>query len=479
MDPDLQQLENEKKAADLREAIAKAKKAEAEARRDAEAAERSLAIADEKARRDAKEAEATTRKAIAEADAAAIKAYLPDKDPTLKPLEGSVSGLDDKAGIVAETAAYALFMRAAKLFVKQVKDKLDKDNARVLVVTNPELTVSDWPYHAIRQQTDRLSKELDEVLKILVNANSVASEPESVTEEEEPVTEDEEPVTEEDMVAGLPVLAAASALPVMVGAAADIAGYFASNYTVAGRNFQVKTEPLVAAMAGALAEAGVRVVVDGFHILPETTTIMISYDAVLGARWKVVSARLELEQGKLARATADMERCKAEFTRRQTELSAIEAATPVDEPKRKEARNQLEQAAEELHKAETATGNLQSLVEVAKAAEQRVDALVTTVTAVPANGGLPPIGVATRYETLHEVTHVMSVAVSSSGGETQVRQRRFFAPTLRYVGSCTLSVLLAETDGTIIYSRSQTLVGQLTYQIKDGTLGQLREVRLS
>jgi len=86
-------------------------------------------------------------------------------------------------------------------------------------------------------------------------------------------------------------------------------------------------------------------------------------------------------------------------------------------------------------------------------------------------------------EALHtdpaRVTHILYAAVSASGGETQIRQRRFCAPVVRYIGACTVSVLLAKTDGTIVYAGTQALVGELTYLIKDGQLGKMKQVKLT
>jgi hypothetical protein len=390
-DPDLDQLEKAKKVAELQKAISEAEKAAAE-----------------------------NRKAVAEADAAAVKASLPDA-AVLKPLEGKIDATE-KPGIVAETAAYALFEGAAEAVAKLVTEQAD----------GPP------------------------------------------------------PPLDQPRAKAVPALAALTAIPSIVGAAADIAGYFQSNYSIVGRAFDAKTEPLLVALANAIAgTTTATVVVDGFHALRDTT-IMSSYDTLLATRSEVVSARVALEQRKLATAKAQAERHKVELARREAELSAIEQAHTAggqrDEAARDEAERRLESAREALHAAEATTADLQGLVEVAKAAEQRVDTFAAAVTTVPANGGLPPLGQAVFRDALHgagSFSHVLYASVSSSGGETQIRQRRFFAPTVRYVGSCTISVLLARSDGSVVYAGSQALIGQLTYLIKDGKLGELRRVQLS
>lgn len=462
----------EQAEAEHRRVLAEAAQKQAEAKKAEDAATRAVAKADEQDRRDAKKSDAETRKAVAEADAASVKAFLPGPS-TLKPLEGKVT-VDEKSGIVAEIAAYALLERAAKKMAESMDVKLKA--GRVLVVTERELAASDWPYHAVGQEIDRLLADLAGVLGLLTAADPPATPPAAP-----PVAPQK--AGQDDMFAGLPpAVAVASALPQIVGAAADVAGYFQSDFGITGRAFQLKIEPAVAAIVGALRKWGVTSVVDGFHVLPDTD-IMKAHKCLRARHWEVVAGRLGLEQRRLGPATAEAEQRKADLARRQAALTVREAATPPDEAKRLEAERLLEAARLALQTALATQGNLQRLVEVAKAVEKRCDDLAAAVTKVPEGGGLPPLGRAALRSALHtaspELTHLLYVSIATSGGETQVRQRRFLAPVVRYVGGCVLSVVVAKKDGTVVYGNSFSAIGQLTYRIKDGELGELKEVTLS
>lgn len=464
--PDIAQLLLDQKAAEARSAIAEAEQKEAEAKKLTALAEYAVASAEDQARRDAAKAEAETRKAVAEAEAAAVKAYLPAA-ATLKPLEGDVT-TDAASGILAETAAYALFEAAAEALAEKVDGRLN--GARVLVVTDRQLAGSDWAYHATKQGIKQLTDELGGLLTKLGESvtASVPAQPSTDT-------------AEEDMVAGVAPLALVSALPAIVGAAADIAGYFQSNYSITGRAFDAKVEPLVAAMAGAIASGTTTSVVDGFHRLPDSS-LMRDYDRMLGQKWKVTGARIGQEQHQLAALVPAVERAKADLARDQAAVTEAQKADPSG-PARTDAEATLELSRERLLAAEAALAANQSLIAIAIAAEVRVEGFVTTVITAPSAGGLPPLGQAVLREALHDgqpaISHVLHVAVSSSGGETQIRRRRFFAPTVRYVGACTISVLLAAIDGTVVHAQSQALFGQLTYLMKDGELGTLKRVTIS
>ena len=490
-DAELERLEQEKKRAEARQAIAEAEQHAAEATQAADAARRATADADEQGRRERAKEDAENRKAVAEAQAAAVKAFMPG-EAALKPLEGTVDA-DGNSGVVAEVAAYALLERVAGTVADRVRKALanrpNGEHARVLVVTDRQLAALDWAYRSVAGQITALTAEVNGV-KVLVapSAPPPTSPPptgKAAVGGPVGVLGFVGPSALGALAGGTP-LAALAGLPSIVGAAADVAGYFQSNYTIAGRAFQLKDDPLVAAMAGALAAEGITVIVEGLHALPDSR-ILKDYDGLLRACQQLAQARVQLQAQELAQATADVTRWTGVVADRTAELQAAEAADPPDDARVSEGRRRVDDARDHLATATADQAAAEQLVAAAAAAEGRVDTFVTSVTAVPEAGGLPPLGQAALREWLHgevdevekPITHVLHVSVTASGGETQICQRRFFAPVVRYVGACTVSVMLAETAGPIVFADAEALVGQLTYRIKDGALGELKRVDLA
>jgi hypothetical protein len=425
--------------ADHRAALAELARKEEEARRAADEARRIRENAAVAAKREREKAETDHDRAIAEAQAATVKALLP-VGSTLAPVEGTVS-VDEKAGILSEIASYALLERAAKNVASSIVTAVGATDgavsAHVLVTTDRDLTSSDWHYHAVKQPIDRLTAELEDVHQRVARLPTTSGD-------DEP---GESARSEELRLLPLPVpqvaAAALGGLPSILGAAADAAGYFQSNYTVSGRDFDLKADPLVAAMAGALAGEGATVVIDGFHTLA-ATGLMRAYEAMIKLRWQVASDIVALKQ--------------------QLDAAGGEVRKPA--PARPASHDGVEQ-----------------LAALASELGARVDGFIAAVTA-PEAEGMPPLGRAAVHAALHDrepaLSHVLYVSVTASGGETQVRERRFRAPVVRYVGACTISAVFAEADGgRIVHACSKSLMGQLTYEIKQGELGRLQEVSLS
>jgi len=51
-------------------------------------------------------------------------------------------------------------------------------------------------------------------------------------------------------------------------------------------------------------------------------------------------------------------------------------------------------------------------------------------------------------------------------------------PLIRHVGTAVADVAIADRDGDVVFADSRTLIGQLTFQLKDGTLGELKELTI-
>lgn len=375
------------------------------------------------------------------------------------------------SGVVGVTAAHAVLEAAAAEIATAIAGAVDPD-ARVLLVGEGELAPSDWPYHHVVGQLTELAGEVQEVAGWLAGQAPRPGEGDRVT------------------LAGAAaaVTALAAAAPALAGIATEVAGALQSSYRITGHTVTADTRPAVVALAGALTAEGLACVVDGLHAVPDTAVVRALHD-LQGEAWGVQLARIDLEQRELEPALAEVRRRSAELERRLEELRAAEEAASAGEgpsdgaDPEAAAADRVRQARDALHAAEVAAGRWRQLVEAAKAVEQRVATFVAGVTAPTPDGGLPLLAQAALREPLHagrtRVTHVLQVGVDAAGAETQVRQRRFAAPTVRHVGACTLSVLLADLDGTVRFARTLPLVGDLTYELSSGAVGTLRTVPLS
>lgn len=119
----------------------------------------------------------------------------------------------------------------------------------------------------------------------------------------------------------LPVAALAAGLPLIVGAAADVAGYFQSNYTLSGKAIDATIDPVLAALAGAVrrpkGEAAIVTVVDTFQALSTTTKLGMDWSTVSTSRWAAVAKRFQLE--------ARVAQLKADATAKTTALTYAKA----------------------------------------------------------------------------------------------------------------------------------------------------------
>jgi hypothetical protein len=173
LDDQLQSALKKQALAEAKETTAKAEQREAEAKKATDAANRARENAADQDQRDRAKAEAENRRAIAEANVAAVKAYLPDA--TLKPLEGTVT-TDDKSGIVAESVAYALVQSAAGKLADRLKNELIsiKGDSRLLLATSRDFVASDWQYRTLRVQLDQLTSAAQAIVKVLAEPMSGA-----------------------------------------------------------------------------------------------------------------------------------------------------------------------------------------------------------------------------------------------------------------------------------------------------------------
>lgn len=439
-------MAHEKAKADNDKAIADARKAETEALAAAAKADRDLANADRDAAMADEKAKAENDKSIADARSAATKAWAPE--PTTKPLEGTVTSAEG-TGAIGRVAALQLLSDAAVEVAARVKAA---GASRVLIVDNVDLAASDWAHALVNSQVERL-RESAKRIKAAIEA----------AERSDGGTPRGAPARETRFLAG--VGAAATVVPALVGAAADTAGYFRSDYTVGKVDVTTTSTPLIAAVAGALIDEHVTVYVDGFALFDRHTGTVQSFGHMLDARWGLLDIRLRASQGLLRRAKDAV----TEATTARDEVKAAAAAqnAPAD------AAAKLADANEVLSTAQTKVAECQGLIDAATKIEDLIDTHVTAMTTVASGQSLPPLGQAALRDLLHRTqsdVNVLAVTINQIGADSIDRRSLFGRARVVYVGAAHVSALLLAAGGDVVVGASVARTSATRLYLSDGKI---------
>jgi hypothetical protein len=176
--------------------------------------------------------QAVLEKEIAEAEAAKAAAQAPDS--TTKGKEGTVTLGETKAGYFAEILAYKTLTGAAADLSAKVNCG---EKQRVLITDQMDLsqTASLWNLLDLKvKQQELVFANLDQ--------------------------------THDDKGRKLTEFAAATVLPALLGAAADVASFFRTNQELYAREFTLNNQALIAEVSGALLAKKCAVVLPGLDI---------------------------------------------------------------------------------------------------------------------------------------------------------------------------------------------------------------------
>ena len=445
-DPEVAAAEKAKLIAAARQAEAEAKKAEAEAlaavekaRRDAVNADRDATMADEKAK-------AENDKAVAEARTAAAKAWVPEH--TTAQLEGTTTAADG-TGTIGRVAALGLLRSAATEIAAKVKTA---GADRVLIVDDVDLAASDFAHALVNSQITRLAAAAARVKRAIQAAEGTRAATHRATGA--------------PLSRFLPgVGAAATAVPALVGAVADVAGYFRSDYTVGKVDVTVTSTPLVTAVAGALITEGITVHVDGFALFDPLHGTVRSFGQMLDARWDLLDVRLRAVQG-LMQVAKDAVTAATEV--RDGAATAVGAA-PADQA----AKRALADAEGTLLAAQARVAEIQGLLDSAAKLEELIDTHVTAMTQVATGQSLPPLGLAALRDVLHDPTrdvHVLALTTDQIGADSINRRSIFGRARTVYVGAAHVSALLLAPGGDVVVGATVARTSTTRMYLRTGRL---------
>jgi hypothetical protein len=310
----------------------------------------------------------------------------------------------------------------------------EPERPRVLLVEDRDLTARDWPYAHVLGDLERHARSLAQQVVLVLDAIEAV---EALDTDDNPteVPADDGPVV---IVPGdglrrfidrpdQPTLPITERLAAYTASAADVLGLLRTDYTVTSSTTDAKSSTLTAAVAAALAEPGVDVLVEGFHLVQPDGPVHAALDCTLeaDATLAVVQARLQRRLSALADEGAPQ---VVRARDRDAEATAVRGAWA---------------------------------------------AALTSLTTAPADGP-PPLAAAALRAAVRDVrtgiTHVVHLSLDSSGTDV-VTQRSLFGPSgrLRLVGGVTLSWLLVGAGGGELAGAGSRYQGWSTeYDLKTG-----------
>ncbi len=407
-------LEERKKEAEVKALEAEAKQKEAEARKAAAEADSAEA--------EVKQKEVDTRKAAAEADKAeteAKDAKTKSETPSgeTKPTEGKVTA-DEKAGYIATFAAYNAMIQKAAAIAKRINTTLSPQKSKIVIVDTLDFCISDAELLQITTQIELIEKELENQVKRIQDAKAAIK------------TIIENAPGQKVGVAAVPAVAAA--LPMVKGiisSLADIFGYLKTDYEIKGQTVALSNIALHSLVAGQIEKKSVEVYLPGFHRIKSSQTIE-----------------------KLANCMSQKATLQSETEELKKQLD-----NPVIAEKKKEGSPAEKEKIKDIEKTCEFSGTL--LGEFS----EFYKALVTT----PTGKSFSPLVSAIIRQHLNElgITHLLYLAVTSSGGEMVTGKGLFQWGTAGFLGGCVVTYILAECSGKIVDSDTSYGYSSIKYNL--------------
>jgi len=371
--------------------------------------------------------------------------------PAVKPTRGRAES-DANAGYVTELVGYHAIKRISADITRGLSAVVGLGNdVRILIVDRLDYATGDIPFIEVTSQLSvfevRCRKQ--------VATNKELADLAMLKDERE--DEEKTPAVKSGATRLAPLAAspfflpatttAVTALPPVTGIAgptADIAGYFRSDYSSRGRNVSLKTEGLIAAVAGSLKSEKRNVYVYNFYSMDTTgpqSKLMNMYAGVLDC-----SSRLAQSRNRLLYFIRKKAGQLAEL---KTSLKKIGEGTPTAEGAQ-EIANLKEAIKQETVWLDRA--NMEVLA--SDAIHTELGTFVKNITTPDTTQPASKLAQAVFREKVHElgITHLLYLGVLSSGGESVTRKWLFGTGTTSYMGGAVVSYVLSRVEGEMLAS---------------------------
>lgn len=358
------------------------------------------------------------------------------------PPEGSTT-LADQAGYTAELVAYQALRRCAARVAATINGLEGlPPGCTILIVDDLAMAAGDFQ----RIQTDL---QLDLFAEAFDAAEASLGQP------------DNAPLGGGAGVEDLGVPGGLAAASSVAGLLADLLGYLRTDFTLSGRAVTLPDEALRACVAGRLTVGAPRLLGAGLF----TDSPLLTKLRALARRRFELQRQSELLAARLPeqeRAVADLRALREALTAQLDQPAAGEQ--PAGLPP------SIAQVEERLAEAAGALGRTRHATAGWAAVGQRFDEfLAAAVTPRDGQQG-PPLLTALQHEQVRQggVTHLLTLRVVSSGGETITRKGLFAFGRIAFLGGCAVTFTLAEVGGAIVAADTCTSLVRLDYPLWGG-----------
>jgi phosphate uptake regulator len=396
--------------------------------------------------------------------------------PAATPPEGTTRS-DANAGYVTELVGYHALKRVSADITRGLSTVIGQGNdVRILIVDRLDYATGDIPFIEV---TSQLSVSEVRCRKQVATNKELAD---LAMQTEEQGGDEKTPAVKTGAtrlapLAALPfflpaITTAVSALPAVtgvVGTAADIAGYFRSDYSFKGRNLSLKTEGLIAAVAGSLKSEKRYVYVYNFYSMDTTgpqSKLMNMYAGVLDC-----SSRLAQSRNRLLYFISKKTGQLAELN---LTLKKLDAGTPTAEGDQK-----IADLKEEIRRENVWLGRANMEVLASDAIHTELGIFVKIITTADAAQPASKLAQAVFREKVHElgITHLLYLGVLSSGGESVTRRWLLGTGITSYMGGAVVSYVLSRVEGDVLASEILPVMYSFGFDPADQRHSPLKQVR--
>jgi hypothetical protein len=365
---------------------------------------------------------------------------------------GGRTETDANAGYVTELVGYHALKRVSADITRTLSSVVGQGNdVRIMIVDRLDYASGDIPFIEVTSQLSvfevRCRKQVATNKELADNAIQKENQ-----REVEKTPSVKSGATRLAPLAASPffppaIIPATTAMPAItgiVGTATDIAGYFRSGYSNRRGNDSLKTEGLIAAVAGSLRSEKRYVYTYNFYSMDTTgpqSKLMNMYAGVLDC-----SSRLAQSQNRLLYVVSKKTGLLAEL---KLSLKKLGAGTPTTEGEQ-EIANLKEEIRRETEWLDRATME----VLASDAIHTELGTFIKNITTTDGVQPASKLAQAVFREKVHElgITHLLYLSVLSSGGESVTRKWFFGTGTTSYLGGAVVSYVLSRVEGEILAS---------------------------
>jgi hypothetical protein len=384
---------------------------------------------------------------------------------------------DANAGYVTEIVGYHALKRVSADITRGLSTVIGLGNdVRIMIVDRLDYATGDIPYIEITSQLSVLDVRCRKQVATNKELADLVLQKEEQGEDEK-TSAVKSGATRLAPLAASPfflpaITTAVSALPAVtgvVGTTADIAGYFRPEDSFKGRNISLKTEGLIAAVAGSLKSEKRFVYVYNFYSMDTTgpqSKLMNMYAGVLDC-----SSRLAQSRNRLLYFISKKTGLLAEL---KLSLKKHEEGTKTTDEEQ-EITNLKDEIKQETAWLDRATMEVLASDAIHTELGTFVKNMIMADAAQPAS----KLAQAVFREKVHElgITHLLYLGVLSSGGESVTRKWIFGTGITSYLGGAVVSYVLSRVEGDVLASEILPVLYSFGFDPADQRNSPLKQIR--